>query len=126
MAENSVKKSVRPQNKNLNPPMKKGETLNPNGRPKGQRNYATIYREALFNIARANNKTAEEIETMLEEVGLKQGLKGNFAFWKDVRDRIHGTAVQRHDHKSGGKPIPIISLSNVQRDDSNKKNNGTE
>ena len=75
-------------------PIKKGETRNPNGRPKGQRNYATIYREALTKIAEANDKTPEEIETMMEEVGLKQGLKGNFAFWKDIRDRIHGKAQE--------------------------------
>jgi hypothetical protein len=73
----------RPQNKNLS------KTGGP-GRPKGQRNYATIYRDALQRIAEANDKTPEEIETMMEEVGLKQALKGNHAFWKDVRDRIHG------------------------------------
>lgn len=75
-------------------PCKPGQTANPNGRPLGQRNYATIYREALKNIAKANDKTPEEIETMLEETGLKHALKGQFAFWKDVRDRIHGTAPQ--------------------------------
>jgi hypothetical protein len=92
-SKNSVKNSVRPQNKYLKP-MKKGETLNPNGRPKGQRNYATIYREALIKIAESKNKTPEEIETMMEEVGLKQALKGHFRFFKDVRDRIHGQAEQ--------------------------------
>lgn len=94
---NSDKNTVRPQNKNLRPPMKKGETLNPNGRPKGQRNYAVIYREALKNIAKANDKTPEEIEEMLEVTGLKKALKGDFNFWKDVRDRVHGKAPQTFD-----------------------------
>ena len=98
MGKNSDTNSVRPQNKNLNPPMKKGETINPNGRPKGQRNYATIYREALLKIAEANDKTPEEIETMMEEMGMKNALKGNFAFWKDIRDRIHGKAQEHIDH----------------------------
>ena len=84
-------------------PCKPGETHNPNGRPKGQRNYATIYREALIKIAAANDKTPEEIETMLEEVGIKQGLKGNFQFWKDIRDRLHGTVTQRIDHTTDGR-----------------------
>lgn len=83
MDENRPKSVERPQNKNLK------REAGP-GRPPGQRNYATIYREALRRIADANDKTPEEIETMLEEVGLKQGLKGNFAFWRDIRDRIHG------------------------------------
>ena len=42
----------------------------------------------------SHDKTPEEIETMMEEVGLKQGLKGNFQFWKDIRDRIHGQSKQ--------------------------------
>lgn len=75
-------------------PFKKGQSGNPNGRPKGQRNYLTIYREALEKIADANDKTPEEIETMLEEMGIKHALKGNFAFWKDIRDRVHGKAIQ--------------------------------
>ena len=83
------KNSERNRESNLKP-FVKGETGNPNGRPKGQRNYATIYREALIRIADANGKTPEEIETMMEEVGMKQALKGNHAFWKDIRDRIHG------------------------------------
>lgn len=93
MGENKVSNKVRPQTKHLIP-LKKGQTANPNGRPLGQRNYSTIYREALIKIANANDKTPEEIETMMEEVGLKQGLKGNFAFWKDIRDRVHGKAQE--------------------------------
>jgi hypothetical protein len=85
VTKNTSEKRERPQNKHLS------KTGGP-GRPKGQRNYATIYREALIKIADANDKTPEEIENMMEEVGLRQGLKGNFQFWKDVRDRIHGQA----------------------------------
>ena len=85
LTKNTSEKRERPQNKHLS------KTGGP-GRPPGQRNYATIYREALLKIAEANDKTPEEIENMLEEVGLRQGLKGNFQFWKDVRDRIHGQA----------------------------------
>ena len=87
-------------------PFKKGKSGNPKGRSKGQRNYATIYREALIKIAEVNNKTPEEIETMMEEAGIKNALKGNFQFWKDIRDRIHGTATQKHDHTTGGQPLP--------------------
>lgn len=76
-------------------PCKPGETHNPNGRPKGQRNYATIYREALIKIAEANNKTPEEVETMMQEVGLKNALKGNFQFFKDITDRIHGKVPEK-------------------------------
>lgn len=88
--------------KNLKP-FPKGKSGNPQGKRKGQRDYATIYREALIKIANANHKTPEEIENMMEEVGIKKALTGNFTFWKDVRDRIHGQATQKiagHDGQS--------------------------
>ena len=88
-------------------PFEEGKSGNPNGRPKGQRNYATIYRAALLNIAKANDKTPEEIEEMLEVTGLKKALKGDFAFWKDVRDRIHGKPVQPVSGENG-EPIAIV------------------
>lgn len=91
-----MEKNTRKNTKLNNEPWKAGDpSPNPNGRPKGQRNYATIYREALINIGKANGKTAEQIETMMEEVGLKNALKGNYSFFKDVRDRIHGQATQK-------------------------------
>jgi hypothetical protein len=72
------------------------------GRPKGQRNYATIYRAALIKIAEANDKTPEEIEEMMEQAGLKKALKGDFQFQKDIKDRLHGKATQPIDNKIDG------------------------
>lgn len=92
--ENSDKNSVRPQNKNLRPPMKKGETLNPNGRPKGKKNFATIYREALEHLAKLNNTTADALETEMYANALKKARAGDFAFYRDTLDRLHGKPVQ--------------------------------
>lgn len=78
----------------------KGESGNPNGRPKGQRNYATIYREALIKLAELNNKTPEELENEILATGLKNAHKGNYAFYKDVLDRLHGTALQKNETKT--------------------------
>jgi len=97
-------------------PFKPGESGNPKGRPKGQRDYATIYREALIRIAEAKDKTPEEIEEMIEEVGLNKALKGDYNFFKDVRDRIHGKPMQHQDITSGGEPITGINI-NVRKDD---------
>ena len=80
-------------------PLKKGETANPNGRPKGQRNYSTIYKEALENIAKAQNKTPEQIENMMTEAGIKHSIKGNQKFYAYMMDKIHGKTpdvVQAH------------------------------
>ena len=91
MAENTGKNTA-----GLREPWQKGETGNPNGRPKGQRNYATIYRDALEKIAKAQNKTPEEIETMMHEAGIKQSIKGNVKFHAYMMDKIHGKTPERH------------------------------
>lgn len=90
-------------------PFKEGESGNPNGRPKGQKNYATLYREALIAIAKANTKTPEEIEQMLHETGLKKAIKGDFAFYRDVLDRLYGKPQQKVDHTTAGKPLILPS-----------------
>ncbi len=80
-------------------PCKPGQTANPNGRPKGQRDYKTIYREALIKIGKTQNMTPEEIEETMEQVGLKKALKGDFRFQKDIKDRLHGKAEIKADVK---------------------------
>jgi hypothetical protein len=73
----------------------KGESGNPNGRPLGQRNYATIYKEALIKLAKLNDKSPEELENEIISTGLLNARKGNYAFYKDVLDRLHGQATQK-------------------------------
>lgn len=75
-------------------PCKPGHTNNRNGRPKGQRNYATIYREALIKLAESQEKTPEEIEEILVQSGLKNALKGDYRFYQDIHDRLHGKPKQ--------------------------------
>lgn len=96
-------------------PFKEGKSGNPNGRPKGQRDYVTIYREALIKIGNAKGKTPEEIEEMMEETGLDKALKGDYNFFRDIRDRIHGKPMQHQDLTSGGEPITGLTI-NVRKD----------
>ena len=110
MAENS-EKSVKVRGT----PFPKGETGNPNGRPKGQRNYATIYREALIKLATMNNMEPEAMETDILLKGLASARKGDYRFWKDLHDRLHGTATQKHDHTTKGDKITFTNeqLANI-------------
>lgn len=95
MGENNVKNKVeRPQNKHLKP-LKKGETANPNGRPLGQKNYATLYKEALIKLAKLNDKEPDELELELISKGIMNARSGDYRFYKDVLDRLLGTAVQK-------------------------------
>jgi len=90
------------------------------GRPPGQRNYATIYKEALIKLAEMNDMEPEQMETDILLKGLASARKGDYRFWKDIHDRLHGSATQNIDHKTDGKelPQPIINLNDVRRDNS--------
>lgn len=70
------------------------------GRPKGQRNYATIYREALIKVATTKGLEADDVELALVVKGLERALKGDFKFYQDIQDRIHGKPVQTNLNKN--------------------------
>lgn len=74
-------------------PCKPGETANPNGRPLGQKNYATLYREALIKIANLNGKEPDEMELELISNGLLKAHSGDYKFYKDTLDRLLGQAT---------------------------------
>lgn len=111
-SKNTDKISVRPQNKNLRPPFKKGVSGNPKGHPLGQKNYATLRREAIIAIGKQNGKTPEEIEIMLHSKGISEALKGDFRFYKDDLDRVHGQAVQKTELVG---EIKIGKLDEIQK-----------
>lgn len=90
---------------------KKGQDNRRNikGRPAGARSYKTIYLEALKKIGKEDGLSPQEMEELLEQTGLKQALKGNFQFWKDIRDRVYGTVTQKSDITTGGEKINTLS-----------------
>lgn len=69
------------------------------GRPIGQKNYATLYKEALIKLGSLNNKTPDELELELISSGFTNARKGDYRFYKDVLDRLHGTATQMTETK---------------------------
>lgn len=98
------KTKERPQNKNLTP--------GGPGRPKGQRNYSTIYREALEKIAKIENITPEALEDEMISVAVKKARKGDAIFYKDIMDRIHGKPVQPiGGDKNNPLTIQIVSYA---------------
>lgn len=114
MEENNVKNKVRPQNKHLRP-LKKGQTANPNGRPLGQKNYATLYREALIKLGSLNGKEPDEIELEMIANGLASARKGDYRFYKDVLDRLHGTPVNKTEiYGKDGGPIEIHQKTDAE------------
>jgi hypothetical protein len=71
---------------------KKGQSGNSTGRPKGSRNYKTLFREAYVAIAK-DLRLGKDPDVLLVEIlkrGIKEALKGNYPFYKDIMDRLYG------------------------------------
>ena len=90
MEKNTVKNTVRPQNKHLKPWKKGDPTPNPKGRGKGVLNYKTVRELAIRQLAKLNNKTPLEIDVEIQANALLEARKGNFQFYKDDKDRMYG------------------------------------
>jgi len=75
---------------------KKGQSGNPAGRPKGSRNYRTLFREAYKHIAK-DLRLGKDPDALLVEIlkrGIQKALKGNYQFYKDIIDRLYGRPRQ--------------------------------
>lgn len=78
------------------------------GRPKGSENFATKWSKMVDRIASQNNMTADEIDEQLLLVGYKKAKDGDYSFYRDAMDRIHGKPVQPTE--IGGQ-LKIISVT---------------
>lgn len=96
--------------KNLKKPWKKGESGNPEGRKIGQRPYAALYREALIQIGQSQGKTPEEIEDLMHKSGLTKAIKGDYAFYRDVLDRLYGKPKQSLGLEGAGENGEIVVI----------------
>lgn len=76
-------------------PFKKGDKrINRKGKAKGQRDYATIYREALIKLGKETGISPQQIENDIIANGARLAKKGDYRFYKDMLDRLHGTPTQ--------------------------------
>ena len=104
MAKNTEKGTDK-RLKNLRPPWPKGTSGNPDGYPKGEKNFATKWRIFIDKVAKQNNITSDEVDEQMLAVAFKAIKNSDFRFYKDTMDRLHGTAIQKTDITSGGKTI---------------------
>jgi len=85
-------------------PMKKGETRNPNGRPKGTKNRSTIIKK--FLEARLNKGFTPEgikevqaltVEELLTLAVIKKAKSGDVAAYKELMDGAYGKIKDKVD-----------------------------
>ncbi len=92
----------------LLPPWEKGESGNPEGRPKGSKNFTTKVREALEKISEGSAETAE---VGLIKAILKNAIvKGDVTAQKMIWSYLDGMPVAKTDMdiKSDGKEIKTV------------------
>lgn len=81
------------------------------GRPKGQRNFHTIYMEAMKILADKNSTTVEQLEAEMVANAAVLARKGDFRFYKDTMDRLHGSPVNRNEHSGAeGSDLTIKTI----------------
>jgi len=76
---------------------KKGVSGNPDGKPKGLKNWDTYYWEAIKKIAEANGKTAEEFDIELGSKFIEMARKGDIRVLIDLFNRRFGKPTERHE-----------------------------
>lgn len=83
---------------------KKGDDprRNLDGRPKGSESFSTKWYRMIEKIADSNDITPDQVEEELLKVGYKRAKDGDYSFYRDAMDRIHGKPVQPNEHNVNG------------------------
>ena len=100
MAKNSKRTA-----KVIGKPFVEGQSGNPNGRPKGRKNFKTLFYEAIERIAESKDIDPEEFEIQLVQQAITKGFNGDRSFYTDTMDRVHGKAEQKTDITTGGESM---------------------
>ena len=111
---------------NLKPAWQKGESGNPKGYPKGQKNRSTIARQWLEVNQSLKNPLTGENETMSQEdlmtlAQIKKAREGDVAAYKALMDSAYGSPPQQVDQTISSN----ISILNIDPLTDDSSNNGT-
>ena len=105
----------------IEPRWEKGESGNPNGRPKGAKNRSTIARQWLEVNQSLKNPLTGEQETMSQEdlmtlALIKKAREGDVAAYKALMDSGYGAPIQQVEQTIIEQPL----FPDVQENDSNE------
>jgi hypothetical protein len=90
---------------------KPGQSGNPNGRPKGRKNFETYFFEAWRQVAEElkMNKEPDQAKVEIIKLGFRRIIKhGDYKFWQDFINRLFGKPPENVDITSGGKPVVYL------------------
>ena len=109
-------------NKDIEPRWQKGESGNPNGRPKGAKNRSTIARYWLEVNQNLKNPLTGDNETMSQEdlmtlALIKKAREGDVNAYKALMDSGYGAPIQQVEQTIIEQPL----FPDVQENDSNEQ-----
>jgi hypothetical protein len=99
---------------------KPGQSGNPAGRPKGSKNFTTLFEKAVKEVAKKLElgEDPDAVEIQIIQRGIKEALAGKYPFYKDIFDRIYGQPKSNVDITSGDEKISIniIDFKSLDKD----------
>jgi hypothetical protein len=110
-------------------PFKKGQSGNPNGRPKGSRNRSTIIREWLEVSQKIKNPITGETEELEQQdimtlALIKKAREGDVSAFRELMDGAHGKVIQQIQQETTINEK--IDFSNISTEDLEKLLNEKE
>ena len=94
---------------------KKGQSGNPNGRPKGSVSIVEGIKKKLLEIEPVNKKTY--LELFLSKLFLKAIKEGNEQLMKDIINRVDGMPKQSTDLTTNGKDLQTLMVKFIKDGD---------
>lgn len=110
--KNKTDKTVKKQKDYL---FKKGQSGNPNGRPKGSVSIVAGIKKKLLEIEPVNKKTY--LELFLSKLFLKAIKEGNEQLMKDIINRVDGMPKQSTDLTTNGKDLQTLMVKFIKDGD---------
>jgi hypothetical protein len=101
--------------KYLLPPTKPGEKRNPNGRPKGSRNFSTIYKQLLKMMVTPKQAESDPVlKSFMEDPKMKNLTIKAAICIKDIQKALKGEdrAIERIQNRVDGLPIQTVDNIN--------------
>lgn len=96
--------------------------INRTGLNKGtgkEKSFIEFYDTICEDIAKKNNMSVDEVKEVIYKVGYAKAKEGNYQFYKDILDRIHGqaTANTKSEHT-----LSVDLLGLLKKADESKEN----
>jgi len=97
---------------------KPGQSGNPAGRPKGAKNFTTLFEKAVKEVAKKLElgKDPDAVEVQIIQRAIKEALAGKYPFYRDIFDRIYGQPIKTIDLTGDLKIQKIQELEEKLKD----------